>query len=88
MRNVTTPNKDRQADSPPVPTGKTDWAALDAMTDEEAEAAALADPDAPPLRDDQTMRHMSTAMRVRFDLRLSRMDFSERYHIPAATLMA
>jgi hypothetical protein len=30
-----------------------DWAKLDAMTDEEIEAAALSDPDNPPLTDEQ-----------------------------------
>ncbi len=29
------------------PKGKTDWARLDAMTDEQIEAAAMTDPDAP-----------------------------------------
>ena len=29
--------------------GRTDWARVDALTDEEIGAAALADPDAPPL---------------------------------------
>lgn len=82
------PDKIRQAEGQPVPTGKTDWAALDAMTDEELEAAASADPDAPPLRDDQTLRHMSTAKRTRFNLRLDRQAFADRYHIPLATLVA
>jgi uncharacterized protein (DUF4415 family) len=35
-----------------VPKGNTDWARLDAMTEEEIEANALSDPDAPPLSDD------------------------------------
>ena len=34
------------------PRGRTDWARFDRMTDEEAEAAALADPDNPPLTDE------------------------------------
>ena len=68
------------------PTGKTNWAALGAMTDEEAEARARSDPDAPPLPEGQTMRRMTAAKRVRFDLRLSREEFSERYRIPLATI--
>ncbi len=32
---------------------RVDWAKLDAMTDEEIEAAALADPDNPPLTDEE-----------------------------------
>jgi uncharacterized protein (DUF4415 family) len=35
-----------------VPKGRTDWALLDAMTEEEIEANALSDPDNPPLEDD------------------------------------
>lgn len=81
------PEKTRRPDTP-HPTGKTDWAALDAMTDDEVEAAAMADPDAPPLPGDQTLRRMSPAKRVRFDLRLSRQEFADRYHIPLPTLTA
>jgi hypothetical protein len=33
-----------------------DWAKLDAMTDEEIEAAALSDPDNPPLTDEDFAR--------------------------------
>jgi hypothetical protein len=33
-----------------------DWARIDAMTDEEIEAAALADPDNPPLTDEELAR--------------------------------
>lgn len=36
--------------------GATDWECLDAMTDEEVTAAALSDPDAPPLADEQLQR--------------------------------
>jgi len=68
--------------------GKTDWAALDAMSDEEVEAAALADPDGPPPCDDQSLRHMSKAKRIRFGLRSTRQAFADRYHIPLATLLA
>lgn len=35
---------------------KTDWARLDAMTDEEVEAAALSDPDALPMTDEEWAR--------------------------------
>jgi hypothetical protein len=35
---------------------KVDWAKLDAMTDEEIEAAARSDPDNPPLTDEQLAR--------------------------------
>ena len=81
-------DKTRQIDPGAVPQGKTDWAALDAMTDQAAEAAARADPDAPPLTGDRPLRQMSRAKRVRFDLQLSRQEFADRYHIPQATLTA
>ena len=45
----------------PLPRGDTDWARLDAMTDEEVTAAALSDPDAQPLTSEQLakMRRVS-----------------------------
>ena len=82
------PEKTDPSDTKGQPQGKTDWAALDAMTDEEIEAAACSDPDAPLPRDDRPMRKMSRAKRVRFDLRLSQHVFAERYDIPFATLNA
>ena len=38
------------------PRGKTDWKRLDAMTDEEVHAAALSDPDNPPLTEEALTR--------------------------------
>ena len=35
---------------------RVDWAKLEAMTDREIEAAALSDPDSPPLTDEQLAR--------------------------------
>ena len=81
-------DKTRQVEPQAMPTGQTDWRALDAMTDEQAEAAALADPDAPPLASDGSLRAMTEAKRVRFELRLTRPEFADRYHIPLATLTA
>ena len=40
----------------PVPDTGTDWAKLDALSDAELHAAALADPDAPPLSDGDPAR--------------------------------
>src|SRR5262245_33257544 len=40
----------------PKPHGRTDWDRVDKMTDEEVEAAALSDPDAQPLTDQQLAR--------------------------------
>lgn len=37
--------------------GKTDWARVDALTDEDIAAAVASDPDAPPLLDDEWFRN-------------------------------
>lgn len=78
-----TPAKERATQA-----GQTDWAALDAMSDEEAEAAALADPDASPSPSETTLRRMSRAKHVRFGLRLTREEFADRYHIPVGVVKA
>ena len=70
------------------PLGETDWAALDAMTEEEIMAAALSDPDAQPWPEGKTMHRVAKAKWIRFKLVLSQEDFAERYHIPLATLKA
>ena len=67
---------------------RTDWARLDAMTDEEIHAAAMADPDARPM----TPEEMAKARRVprvktlRRALGLTQEEFAARYHIPLGTL--
>ncbi len=69
-------------------TPQSDWARFDAMTDEEAEANALADPDNPPM----TAEQLSAARRtpqvkiIRRALRLTQEEFSARYRIPLGTL--
>ena len=68
--------------------GRTDWAALDAMTDEEIEAAALSDPDAQPWPEGKPMRRAALAKRIRFKQALSQEEFADRYQIPVATLKA
>ena len=79
-------DKTRPSDARQVPSGKTDWAALDAMSDADAEAAAIADLDAQPAA--SCSHRMATAKRVRMTLKLSPQTFAERYHIPLATLLA
>jgi putative transcriptional regulator len=67
---------------------ETDWAELDAMSDEEVHAAALSDPDAQPLTDED-MNRMKRTPRVKIirrALRLSQEEFAQRYHIPLETL--
>jgi len=67
---------------------RTDWAKLKAKTEEEIEAAALADPDNPPLTEDELarLRPVPFARRVRLKLGLSQEGFSNIYNIPLATL--
>ena len=66
----------------------TDWTAFDAMTDEERHAAALSDPDAQPIDEEQWKRMKRTprAKTIRRALGLSQEDFAARFHIPIGTL--
>ena len=82
------PDSTRRSDQPVAESGKTDWNAFDAITDEEAEAAARADPDAQPLADQKPMHRLAKAKRIRWDLRLSQQDFADRYHIPLSIVVA
>ena len=67
---------------------KTDWTRLDAMTDAESHQAALSDPDARPLTEDdfRRMKRTPRAKIIRRALGLSQEDFAARYHIPIGTL--
>ena len=69
------------------PRGDTDWARLEAMTDEEVVAAALSDPDAQPLTSDQLakMRRVSRVKVLRQRLS-TQADFAEAFHLPITTL--
>jgi putative transcriptional regulator len=80
------PRTTRQDNQGSPPQGETDWDALDAMTDEEAQAAALADPDAPPLSEGRQMHPLAKVKRIRWRLKLTREAFAERYHIPVETV--
>ena len=73
-----------------VPQANTDWAALDAMTDQEIEAAALADPDNPPWTDEQLARakRISFVKHLRHKLHLGRSSFASRFHIDEALIKA
>lgn len=68
--------------------GGMDWAAFDALTDDEVMAAALADPDAQPLTQEQLarMKRVPLAKHVRFKLGLSQEEFARRFGIPIGTL--
>lgn len=65
-----------------------DWARFDALTDEEIHAAALRDPDAQPLTEEQLarMKPVSRAKLTRIKLRLTQEQFAKRYGIPLTTL--
>ncbi|MGH2617929.1 MAG: helix-turn-helix domain-containing protein [Thermomicrobiales bacterium] len=67
---------------------RTDWARLEAMTEEEIEANALSDPDNPPLTPEELarMRPAPNARRIRDKLKLTQEQFSERFEIPLGTL--
>lgn len=67
-----------------------DWKRLDAMTDEEITAAALADPDAQPISPERlaAARRPSLAKKVRHKLRMGRETFASTYGIPPDTLRA
>ena len=69
--------------------GGVDWAAFDAMTDDEVMAAALADPDAQPLTDAQlaTARRVGLHGVIRFRLKLSVAEFAARYRVPEDVVM-
>jgi len=65
-----------------------DWSRLDAMSDDEIEAAALADPDNPPLTDDdlERLRPAPMARWIRMRMKLSQQAFADRFQIPIGTL--
>lgn len=72
----------------PKPSGDTDWARLEAMTDEDAEAAALADPDAQPLTPERLagMRRVSRVKVLRQRLGMTQVEFAHAFHLPVNTL--
>ncbi len=82
------PDTTRRGEHAVAAGGKTDWAKLEAMTDEEAEAAARADTEFPPLAEGRSMHPMARTKRMRRALLLSQEEFASRYHIPLETLLA
>lgn len=65
-----------------------DWSRADAMTDEQIEAAARADPDAQPLTDERLamMRRVPRLKIIRRALGLTQQEFAARYQLPVGTL--
>jgi putative transcriptional regulator len=72
----------------PSPGGATDWGRIDAMSEEEVAAAALADPDAQPLSTEQLakMRPVSRVKALRQRLGMTQAGFAEAFHLPITTL--
>lgn len=69
---------------------RTDWARLDAMTEEEIEANALSDPDNPPLSDEELarMRRVPDPAGIRRRLGLSQEAFAAQFELPLDDLRA
>jgi putative transcriptional regulator len=67
-----------------------DGSAVDAMTEEERHAAAMADPDARPITEEDIatgrVRLVPRTRTLRRALRLSQDEFAARYRIPVGTL--
>jgi putative transcriptional regulator len=72
----------------PFPPDRTDWAALRAMTEEQINSAALADPDNPPLTPERQahLKRVPQVKSMRRALRLTQEEFSARFKIPLGTL--
>ncbi len=84
MKNANTTKTTRDRAKP----SKTDWRRFDAMTEAQRHAAALDDPDAQPLSDEdfRRMKRTPRAKIIRRALGLSQEDFAARYRIPIGTL--
>ena len=82
------PSKAVRYNSNNLPPDKTDWARIEAMTDEEVTAAALSDPDAQPLTPQQLarMRRVSRVKVLRQRLGMTQAQFAEAFHLPITTL--
>jgi putative transcriptional regulator len=67
---------------------KHDWSAVDALTEGQVHAGALADPNAQPLTEERLakMRRVPRTKSIRRALGLSQEEFAARYHIPVGTL--
>lgn len=67
---------------------RTDWARIDAMTEEEIEANALSDPDNPPMTEEELsrMRRVPNAKAIRSNLGMTQEQFADRFRLPLGTL--
>jgi putative transcriptional regulator len=65
-----------------------DWGVADAMTGEQRRAAAMADPDAVPMTDEEwaAAPRVAQVKMIRRALKLSQEEFAASFHIPIGTL--
>ena len=68
--------------------GRTDWSRADALTEEEIERAARADPDAPPLSDAELapFERVVDVRALRRRLGMSRERFASSFHLSVGTV--
>jgi putative transcriptional regulator len=68
--------------------GKTDWTRVAALTGEQALQNALADPDNPPLTDEQLarLRRVPDPQEIRQHLGLTQREFAQQFQIALGTL--
>ena len=67
---------------------KSDWSRLVAMTEEQRHAAAMVDPDARPMTEEEwaAAPRVPQVWSIRRRLKLSQDEFAARFHIPVGTL--
>jgi putative transcriptional regulator len=72
-----------------LPSGTTDWQSVRAMTDDQVEAAAKADPDAQPMSAEQLAQAQRPGTKVRAlrsRLGMTQEQFAKTYHLPVGTV--
>lgn len=70
--------------------GQTDWNAVDALSDEDIEQAALSDPDAPPTPPEALAQFQRAVdvKAIRGKLSLTQAEFAATFHLSLATIQA
>ena len=70
------------------PRGKTDWARIRSMTDEEIQAAALSDPDALPMTYEQLARsrRVNIVKGIRQMVGMTQAEFAAAFQLPLSTV--
>ncbi len=77
-----------RVNSKKLPRGRTDWKRLRSLTDEQILRAAEADPDNPPLSEEQLaqLEPVPDAKSIRTRLGLTQEEFATTYHLSLGTL--